>query len=289
MVSILTAAKEFRISYSTHPVSNVMHADLATFGREKHIPVYTLGSSMKDSDLESKVFADQPDFVLVAGWYHMIPASWLARSQILGLHASLLPKYRGGAPLVWAMINGETTTGLSLFQMDRGVDAGPVFSTREIPIRDGDEISDLLARVENASMDIIRHDFPRIASGELKGEAQPAGSFAVWPQRSPAAGKIDWSESADSIVRFVRAQTSPYPGAFTLIDTQKISIWSCQQSTGMAVAAAPGTIKKSAGNFHIRAADSWIRLINFDFQGDRNHADKLLAEQAKILGEVDYP
>lgn len=287
VVAVITAAREFRISYSANPVDNVMHADLGTYGEEHKIPVHTLGSSMKDSGLESKLFAGRPDFVFVAGWYHMIPGSWLARAPIFGLHASLLPKYRGGAPLVWAMINGESKTGVSLFQMDHGVDTGPVLSTREIPIGADDEIGDLLERAERASIDIIRRDFPRIASGEIKGKAQPAATFPVMPQRSPSDGRIDWTQSSEKIGLFVRAQTRPYPGAFLEIEKRKVAIWGCVEAPEITKAAEPGSVARCLKHFYIKSADSWIRLTNFDLEDDLSEAEKLLQTQAEPLGQAN--
>jgi methionyl-tRNA formyltransferase len=81
---------------------------------------------MNEPGLFQTVTSWNPDAFLVAGWYHMIPKIWRNLAPAYGLHASLLPDYSGGAPLVWAMINGETKTGVTLFQMDDGVDSGPI-------------------------------------------------------------------------------------------------------------------------------------------------------------------
>ena len=90
---------------------------------------------MRDPALLEKVACWKPEAFLVSGWYHMVPRKWRALAPAYGLHASLLPDYSGGAPLVWAMIKGEEKTGITLFQLGDGVDDGPILGQAETPIR----------------------------------------------------------------------------------------------------------------------------------------------------------
>ena len=112
---IFTIPKEFNISYSQKPVNNVNYADFRDFEKEFGIPVKEVTGNMKSYTADIGALA--PDLILVIGWYYMVPKQIrdLAPKGCAGMHASLLPKYRGGAPLVWAVINGETKTGLSFF------------------------------------------------------------------------------------------------------------------------------------------------------------------------------
>ena len=283
VVGVLTAPREFRISYSEEPVLNATWADFAPFARDNNLLLHRMESSMLDVALQSLVFGQDPDCFFVAGWYHMVPLKWLAKVKAYGLHASLLPSYRGGAPLVWAMIEGERTTGVTLFQMDEGVDTGPILSFREIEIREEDEIGDLIYKVERASLSMIFEDFPLVASGEIAPRPQPAGDWVVMPQRSPSDGQIDWLKRVVEVSRFIRAQTAPYPGAFFDVEESRIHVWSCRVAKELDLSANPGVIVNLSGHFYIRCRDGWIELVRFDSDGSHRKATMVLEEVVSPL------
>jgi len=162
---------------------------------------------------------------VVAGWHHMVPKSWLDYAPAFGLHASLLPDYSGGAPLVWAMINGEKETGIILFQFTDGVDNGPIIGQAKTQIREDETIATLYARIEELGLELLMQYLPELAAGKAKLESQDESKRHVFPQRGPEDGVIDWNWSARDIYNFVRAQTKPYPGAFTTWNGRQIKIW----------------------------------------------------------------
>ena len=123
IVGAVTAPRIFAISYRPEGVDNVLHADIPSLCRTLGVPCYEIENGMKDSSLLDKMRDLSPDIFLVAGWYHMLPRTWRELAPAYGLHASLLPDYSGGAPLVWAIINGEKKTELP-FQFADGVDDG---------------------------------------------------------------------------------------------------------------------------------------------------------------------
>jgi len=141
------------------------------------------------------------------------------------MHASLLPKYRGGAPLVWAMINGEEKSGLTFFYLEDGVDNGDVISQKEISIEESDYISDLIDKTTAAALEIIDESIPSLAENRAPRIRQDESQATYVPQRKPEDGKIDWSWDARRIKNFIRAQSKPYPGAFTEINGKKVTIW----------------------------------------------------------------
>ena len=228
VVGVVTAPKTFEISYQPEGVNNVLYADLATFADSHCIPVRTIERSMNDRSLFETVSNWQPDAFLVAGWYHMIPKSWRKIAPAYGLHASLLPDYSGGAPLVWAMINGEAKTGISLFQMDDGVDSGPIAGQKEEYIKLQDTIATLYERIELRGLELLRETLPKLAEGSLQLVPQDENKRRLMPQRSPEDGRIDWSQDAATLDRFIRAQTRPYPGAFTTLEAKPLHIWRAQ-------------------------------------------------------------
>ena len=222
---IFTAPETFNISYAPAGVRNAMHANLRLLGSRFKIPVTEMSGKMSDPALLDVVRTHRPDAFLVVGWYHIVPKSYRDIAPAYGLHASLLPDYAGGAPLVWAMINGEPRTGITLFRMDDGVDTGDIVGQAETRILLNDTIASLYARIEEAGIDLLRTHLPRLVTGDATLTPQDPSRRRVFPQRSPKDGMVDWSRPALDVYNFVRAQTHPYPGAFTYLDGRKVSVW----------------------------------------------------------------
>lgn len=226
VVGLFTIPRDFSISYSPGtPVTNVQYRDFHALGAAHDIPVVSVNGKM--GAYADQLTALQPDLLVVVGWYYMIPASLraLAPMGCVGIHGSLLPKYRGGAPLVWALIEGETETGMSLFHFTDGVDDGDIVGQIRFPIAPRDTIADLLIKGEVAAEALVREYIPQMALGTAPRVPQHHADATVWPQRRPDDGRIDWSWDAARIDRFIRAQTHPYPGAFTEIDGKRVRIW----------------------------------------------------------------
>lgn len=242
VVGVVTAPQTFSISYRPEGVKNVLHVDVGRYCEAKGLPYAILANGMKDLALYQTVNSWQPDAFLVAGWYHMVPANWRALAPAYGMHASLLPNYSGGAPLVWAMINGESKTGITLFQMDDGVDSGPIVGQIEEAIHEDDTIADLYGRIEERGLDLLREHLPRLAAGTARLFVQDESLRSIFPQRSPADGEIDWNKSAVFIQRFIRAQTKPYPGAFLNFKKDCLTIWDASVFEGRAPDLTPGQI-----------------------------------------------
>lgn len=245
---VLTAPRTFNISYSPgRSVTNILHRDFHSICKESSIPIEELSGKMNDPSLIEIIKKGLPDFILVAGWYHNIPREILMipSKGVAGFHAALLPLYRGGAPLVWAIINGERTAGLSLFYFDKGVDTGDIIDQRPVSIKFNDNIASVYERIEELALSMIADMIPLIARGDaprLKQGELPAGHPPVWPQRCPEDGHINWFSSAIDIYNFVRAQTRPYPGAFTTLHGQRLIIWECKLFDRLNRHGSPGEV-----------------------------------------------
>jgi methionyl-tRNA formyltransferase len=183
----------------------------------------------KPSQLLSHVRIFEPSAVFVLGWYWILSPELLASAPHgwVGLHASLLPKYRGNAPLVWAILRGETQTGMSLFYFDEGMDTGDVVAQQTFEIGHEDTIAEALAKVDRVSIALIRENASAVLNGSAKRTVQDHSQATYGAQRRPEDGRIDWTRSAGELYNFVRAQTRPYPGAFTSLSNndQPIRIW----------------------------------------------------------------
>lgn len=227
---VLTAPSEFKISYAPEGVKNILHCDFAPLAQQIGCPLVNLDSKMTSAGLFNEIESLEPDLVLVIGWHHMIPKSWLTRWPTFGVHASLLPRYAGGAPLVWAIIEGQKKVGVTLFQLDDGVDSGPIVNQCAIRVRRSDDIASILARVEVHTMHLIKEEVPRLLSVDSQRVPQNLAGRTIYPQRNPTDGKIDALMSIRKVRNFVRAQTHPYPGAFLEEDGVRTKIWKLGRS-----------------------------------------------------------
>ncbi len=225
LVGVVTAPRDFSISYNKQGVTNVLHADIGEICDNLNIPVSEIKDGMKGDDLFNTVKSWQADIMIVAGWYHMIPKKWRDMAPTYGLHASLLPDYSGGAPLVWAMINGEKETGITFFQFDDGVDNGPIVGQKRTPINEDDTIATLYARIEKLGLALLKDYLPKLANGTAELIEQDESKRRLVPQRKPEDGEINFLWDAEKIHNFIRAQTKPYPGAFFSFNDYNISIW----------------------------------------------------------------
>lgn len=274
VVGVITAPQIFPISYRPEGVTNVLYADVRDFCNAREIPCVAMKSSMKEEVLHEAVIGWWPDAFLVVGWYHMIPKSWRAIAPAYGLHASLLPDYSGGAPLVWAIINGERRTGITLFQMDDGVDSGPIVGQADEPILDRDTIETLYSRIENRGLELLESALPRLASKTADLRVQDESKRRIFPQRSPKDGLIDWTKDAIFIDRFIRAQTYPYPGAYTIFNDDRLIIWAsrCEESLDH----QPGTVLLHSDGYRISCGVGSILLDLVHYQGKDIKATSLV-------------
>ena len=262
VVGAVTNPAVFKISYRPGGVKNVHHADVPAFCERQAIPVYLMGAdeSMKSPALHEALRGWQPDYFFALGWYHVIPKAIRELAPVLGIHYSRLPDYAGGAPLVWALINREPIVGATFFQLDGGIDTGPIIGVAEVDVHFRETIGALYERVGYASLELLKRDFPRFARGEIKAIPQTGEGRRVFPQRGPEDGLIDWTKSADEIDAFIRAQTRPYPGAFFTHDGQPIQIWSAVPMAEVS-GVEPGSLKFDAHHVYVGCGQGMIRLL----------------------------
>lgn len=277
VVGIVTAPATFAISYRPAGVKNVLHADVAHFAEDRGIPVTIIDKGMGSPELLRRVQQWRPDVFLVSGWYHMVPRAWREIAPAYGLHASLLPDYSGGAPLVWAMINGEERTGITMFRMDDGVDSGPIVDQLAEPIYADDTIATLYDRIGERGLQLVRQCLPAIASGRLVLQAQDETRRRVFRQRGPEDGLIDWTHDAIEIDRFVRAQTRPYPGAFSSLGGEKWSIWRAEVIDVSIVDEMPGRILPFEAGYVVTCGRGRLRLLEVSCH-ERNYGASELGE-----------
>lgn len=183
------------------------------------------------NELKSLLLNYKPNLVFVCGWYKIIPEELLSIPALgfAGFHFSLLPKYRGGAPVVWAMINGESESGFTLFKLSAGMDNGPIYDQKKISIAPSDYINDVLSKIENSALLSFQNHWKNILSGKAQHQEQTMTTQPSYgAQRGPQDGKINWTQAQHEIFNFIKAQSRPYAGAFTTFNGKKMTIWKAQ-------------------------------------------------------------
>jgi len=192
------------------------------------------------------VRSQRADVALVIAYGRILPPAVLQgpRRGCMNLHASILPKYRGAAPINWAIVEGETETGISLMQMDEGCDTGPVFCTQRLAIGPDETAGELYDRLGELAAKMVREDLPRAVSGELQAAPQDHALATRAPMLTKEDGRVDWSASAQRIHDRVRGFT-PWPGAHTTLDGKLFKLLQTRLGEGPLLSggdAEPGTV-----------------------------------------------
>ena len=241
LAAVVSPPSAFRISYSASSVRNTRFADMARWCEERRVAFAAYGGP---DDLVAIVRQCRPDVALASGWYHHLPAAvrMLFPRGCLGVHASLLPRYRGGAPLNWALLNGDAEAGVTLFALADGIDDGVLYDQRRFAIDPEDYIGDLLQKAEAATLAMVAAVLPDVVSGRREGRPQE-GEVSYALQRQPSDGIIDWNHGASTIARLVRSVSRPYPGARTSLEGMPLVVWRARPAPGAPrVHGAPGQI-----------------------------------------------
>lgn len=222
---MVTGLPEFEISYAPGKVQNLRHRSFQDLAEAFSIPQLTFQRKFDEAILQT-LRQWQPQLLVVIGWYHLIPASVRALAPLgaVGVHWSLLPKYRGGSPLVWAMLQGEAETGASLFYLEDKVDTGRIVAQDAVAIGADDDVRQMIAKLNLLSGRLVVEHLPRVLQGTASSWPQDEAAATYFRPRGPADGEIDWRWPAQRLYDFIRAQTLPYPCAFTFHCGQRVRL-----------------------------------------------------------------
>jgi methionyl-tRNA formyltransferase len=186
----------------------------------------------------------EPELVFVVGWSQLVrdPFIALAREGVFGMHPTLLPRHRGRAPIPWAILSGLARTGVTLFEIvDATADSGAIVGQAEVLISPDETASTLFERLAEAHTELIREYVPLLLWREAPRISQDPRRASTWHKRVPADGIIDWETRAPYLYDWVRAQTRPYPGAFTWLGDEKVIVWRARP-VDLDVPAPAGTV-----------------------------------------------
>lgn len=267
VAGILTTPPEITISYSDAPVRLSTHARFDDLAGRIGCEVACLSGRVRTDDYLAPLRRWKPDLLVALGWYYLVGADVraAAREGCVGIHASLLPRYRGNAPIPWAIIRGETETGVTLLHLEREVDAGDVVGQHRIAIGPDDTVATVYARATDASCALLRRMLPLMRQGRAPRVPQGAAGEPPLPARAPHDGRIDWNRPARALHDWVRAQTRPYPGAFTDVAGTRLHVWAARPVPGPP-AAPPGTVLPGS-EVRVACADGSVTLLDASHDG----------------------
>ncbi|WP_342347315.1 formyltransferase [uncultured Nitrospira sp.] len=204
---------------------NIWFESVAALAEEHSIPFVTPEDPNRP-DLIERIRKLAPEFIFSFYYRRMLGAELLACASrgALNMHGSLLPKYRGRAPVNWAVLKGETQTGASLHYMEIKPDAGALVDQQAVPILPDDIALDVFNKVTWAAELVLHRSLPLLIEGRAPGQPLNLKEGSYYGGRRPEDGVIDWRESAETVHNLIRSVAPPYPGAFCLLDSLPMRI-----------------------------------------------------------------
>ena len=272
-------------THTDDPGENNFFSSVARLGAELDLPVYA------PEDVNHPLWVDriralQPDVIFSFYYRHMLSDEILSLAPQGGfnLHGSLLPRYRGRAPVNWALVNGETETGATLHKMVKRPDAGDIVGQQKVTIADSDTALTLHKKVLEAAQIVLKEQLPKLKNGNATFTKQDESQASYFGRRTPADGEILWHKSAKEINNLVRAVTEPYPGAFSYLGQRKLIVWRSRvldtqhdKQPGTVLSTSPLVIACGEGALEIVAGQNDSGLY---VQGSR------LAQEMGIVTDV---
>ena len=265
---------------SEHDVVGVVTQPDKPVGREQKItppPIKAAlaGSTMsilqpakiKHSEAIEQIRALEPDVIVVVAYGQILPSAVLEIPKIacLNLHASLLPRWRGAAPIQAAIAAGDRETGMTVMYMDEGLDTGDILLQRKIDIRPNDTGGSLHDRLAEIAPELLRESLRLLGSGNARRSSQDQTLATYAPKLNREAGRINWNETAGVIERKIRAD-NPWPGAFTDFNDRKLKIFF---ATIVDLRGKPGEILRRDGELIVATSDCALSLTDVQLEGKK--------------------
>lgn len=233
------------------------------------------------------------DLIVVAAYGQLLPQSILdlPKYGCLNVHTSILPKYRGAAPIQWAIIDGEAETGVTIMKMDAGLDTGDILSVHTTPISPEDNAATLHDRLAVIGAEALVATIPLYINGDITPKPQPADGSTYARKITKEDGRIDWSQPAQVLFNRIRGLT-PWPGAFTFLAPEQkqrlIKVWSAEPLSE--ISGEPGTVLQADKHgIVVACGEGALRITSLQREGGRRMtAIEFSAGQAVKSGDVLY-
>ncbi|KND43229.1 methionyl-tRNA formyltransferase [Streptomyces stelliscabiei] len=247
---------------SDHAYEKIWNDSVADLAEQHGVPVL-LRNRPDDEELLRALKEADPDLIVANNWRTWLPPEIfdLPTHGTLNIHDSLLPTYAGFSPLIWALINGEQEVGVTAHRMDGELDMGDVLLQRSVPVGPKDTATDLFHRTVDLIGPLVTDSLELIASGEAVWTPQDRSRSSFFHKRSLEDSRIDWTWPAEDLERFVRAQSDPYPNAFTHHRGERIRI--------VSASASEGRYGGTPGRIFIREGDGVVIVAGADARSGR--------------------
>jgi methionyl-tRNA formyltransferase len=259
------------VTHADDPGEAAWFPSVAELARTHGIePVIFPDASSKDAI--DRVRAARPELILSFYYRQMLPREIYAAPRLgaFNMHGSLLPKYRGRAPVNWAIIHGESQTGATLHVMTDRADAGDIVDQEAVEIEENATALEVQRQVSAAGARILERSLPSLESGLIRRRKQDESQATTFPRRRPEDGKIDWNQSARQVHDLVRAVTHPYPGAFTFVfGGGKAYIWKTRLPNLGAHDNFPGQVRREEGRLFVACGDDrYVEILSLQREGE---------------------
>lgn len=232
----------------------------------------------------ARIEAFRPDLLLSFYYRGILPERLLGLPPLgaYNMHGSLLPKYRGRAPVNWAVLRGESVTGATLHVMTEKPDAGDIVDQEEVPIGPDDTAGEVQARVTAAAVKILERRLEDLKKGTAPRRPQDESAATTFPRRGPEDGRIAWARTAQEVHNLVRAVTHPYPGAFTDIFGGKTFIWKTRLPHLGAHDNFPGQIRAERGKLYVACEDDrYVEILRLQREGEEETDGAVFASASR--------
>ncbi len=246
------------------------HSPVKVAAEAAGIPVFQ-PKSLRKPESAAPLQDWQPDLIVVAAFGQILRPHILDLPPhgCLNVHASLLPRWRGAAPIQHAILAGDAETGISLMHMDPGLDTGPVYVMEALPLAPDETAVSLHDRLADLGGSMIRRYLDMIMAGEIRAEAQDDTASTYAPMIKKEDGALDWSQSAEQLDRHIRAMT-PWPGAFTTWERKQLKILSAEKSDAFFyVQQLPGTVVTMGDAVAVATGSGVLLLHEVQLAGKR--------------------
>ena len=257
------------ITHEDNPDEKIWFKTPAVAAREKQIPVFT-PDSVNNSEWREKIAALVPDLILSVYYRHMIGTKILALPRLgaWNMHGSLLPKYRGRAPINWAVLHGEPRIGMTLHRMVKSADAGAVVDQEGVDISPRDTAEQAFRKVLPCARVVLARQIDALLAGTVRETPQDESQVTCFGGRKPEDGRIVWAQTSRQIFNLIRAVTDPYPGAFVDVGGARLMVWWAELDSAATRGrrGAPGEIL-AVNPLVVATGDGALELTRIEWRG----------------------
>ncbi len=257
------------VTHEDNPQEKIWFRTPAVAAREKGVPVFT-PEKVNTPEWIERLAALQPDLILSVYYRHMISSRILALPRLgaFNLHGSLLPKYRGRAPINWAVLHGEPRIGMTLHRMVKAPDAGAIVDQEGVDLDPRDTAEQAFRKVLPCARRVMARQIAALLAGTARETPQDDAQATYFGGRKPEDGRIAWTQSSTQVFNLIRAVTDPYPGAFTEVAGVRLMVWWAEPDSPATRGrrGAPGEVL-SVAPLVVATGDGAIELTKTEWRG----------------------